>query len=241
MTVPFEPGARVAHEFGRAMQALHLRMGGDAAQATSVGHWAALAWGEADAGHVCVDVPGEAERAALGASPVVGPSGEPLPLVLDRGALYLHRLWRAETTLARAVRTLDTEVPFACDGGVARAVCGVFDRADPVDPQQRAVACGLERGLTVLSGGRAPARRRPSRACWSHSLAPPRRRASPMRRPPARPRRGSLNRWPLNCPASIRRASCVHGSPLRARPFTGCWAHGRAPTPPAVRRSTSTW
>lgn len=153
MTVPFEPGARVAHEFGRAMQALHLRMGGDAAQATSVGHWAALAWGEADAGHVCVDVPGEAERAALGASPVVGPSGEPLPLVLDRGALYLHRLWRAETTLARAVRTLDTEVPFACDGGVARAVCGVFDRADPVDPQQRAVACGLERGLTVLSGG----------------------------------------------------------------------------------------
>lgn len=153
MTQPFEPGARVAREFGRAMQALHLRMGGDAAQAASVGRWAALAWGQADAGHVCVDVPDESERAALGASPVVGPSGEPLPLVLDRGALYLQRLWRAETTLAHAVRTLDTEVPFACGGGVARAVGGVFDRADPDDPQQRAVACGLERGLTVLSGG----------------------------------------------------------------------------------------
>jgi len=153
MTQPFEPGARVAREFGRAMQALHLRMGGDAAQAASVGRWAALAWGQADAGHVCVDVPDESERAALGASPVVGPSGEPLPLVLERGALYLQRLWRAETTLAHAVRTLDTEVPFACGGGVARAVGGVFDRADPDDPQQRAVACGLERGLTVLSGG----------------------------------------------------------------------------------------
>src|SRR5690606_22389965 len=117
MTQPFEPGARAARAFGRAMQALHLRMGGDAAQAASVGRWAALAWGQADAGHVCVDVPDESERAALGASPVVGPSGEPLPLVLDRGALYLQRLWRAETTLAHAVRTLDTEVPFACGGG----------------------------------------------------------------------------------------------------------------------------
>ena len=153
MTQPFEPGARVAREFGRAMQALHLRMGGDAQQAASVGRWAALAWAEADAGHVCVDVPDESERAALAASPVVGPSGEPLPLVLDRGALYLQRLWRAETTLARAVRTLDAAAPPALDGGVARAVGGVFERADPADPQQRAVACALERGLTVLSGG----------------------------------------------------------------------------------------
>ncbi|MFO1300486.1 MAG: exodeoxyribonuclease V subunit alpha [Burkholderiaceae bacterium] len=153
MMRPFEPGARVAREFGRAMQALHLRMGGDAGQAASVGRLAALAWGEADAGHVCVDVPDESERAALGASPVVGPSGEPLPLVLDRGALYLQRLWRAETALARAVQTLDAGVPPVLDGGVARAVGGVFERADPADPQQRAVACALARGLTVLSGG----------------------------------------------------------------------------------------
>lgn len=153
MTRPFEPGARVAREFARAMQALHLRMGGDAGQAASVGRWAALAWGEADAGHVCVDVPDESERAALAASPVVGPSGEPLPLVLERGALYLQRLWRAETTLARAVQALDAAAPPALDGGVARAVGGVFERPDPADPQQRAVACGLARGLTVLSGG----------------------------------------------------------------------------------------
>lgn len=153
MMRPFEPGARVAREFGRAMQALHLRMGGDAGQAASVGRLAALAWGEADAGHVCVDVPDESERAALGASPVVGPSGEPLPLVLDRGALYLQRLWRAETALARAVQTLDAAAPPVLDGGVARAVGGVFERADPADPQQRAVACALARGLTVLSGG----------------------------------------------------------------------------------------
>lgn len=153
MTRAAEPGARLAREFGRAMQALHLRMEGGAGSAASVGRWAELAWREADAGHVCVDVPDEAGRAALVASPVVGTVGEPRPLALDRGALYLHRLWRAEATLAREVRALDASAPLPCDGGIAAAVGAVFDRADPADPQQRAVACALERRLTVLSGG----------------------------------------------------------------------------------------
>lgn len=148
-----EPGARVAREFGRAMQALHARTGGDAACAAIVGRFATLAWRAADAGHVCVDVADAAEREALARSPVVGPSGDPRPLVLDRGALYLHRLWRAETALAQSVRALDVAAPLpGCDDPV-RVVAEVFGRADADDPQQRAVACALRHRLTVLSGG----------------------------------------------------------------------------------------
>lgn len=148
-----EPGARVAREFGRAMQALHARTGGDAASAAAVGRFAALAWRAADAGHVCVDVDDAAEREMLALSPVVGPSGEPRPLVLERGALYLHRLWRAETALARAVRALDVAAPLPGCEDPARVVGEVFGRVDADDPQQRALACALLRRLTVLSGG----------------------------------------------------------------------------------------
>ena len=148
-----EPGARVAQEFGRAMQALHQRAGGDAALAATVGRCAVRAWRAADAGHVCIDVADAAEREALARSPVVGPSGDPRPLVLDRGALYLHRLWRAETTLARAVRALDVEAPLPGAGDPARVAGEVFGGVDAGDAQQRAVAGALRRRLTVLSGG----------------------------------------------------------------------------------------
>ncbi|MCZ7559074.1 MAG: exodeoxyribonuclease V subunit alpha [Burkholderiaceae bacterium] len=148
-----EPGARVAREFGRAMQALHARIGGDAARAAIVGRFATLAWRAADAGHVCVDVADACAREALARSPVVGPSDDPRPLVLDCGALYLHRLWRAETALARSVRALDVAAPLPGCDDPARVVAEVFGRADAVDPQQRAVACALRRRLTVLSGG----------------------------------------------------------------------------------------
>ncbi len=118
-----EPGARVAREFGRAMQALHARTGGDAASAAAVGRFAALAWRAADAGHVCVDVDDAAEREMLTLSPVVGPSGEPRPLVLERGALYLHRLWRAETALARARLLVEDRLETA--GGRVLGVTGL--------------------------------------------------------------------------------------------------------------------
>ncbi|ODS97812.1 MAG: exodeoxyribonuclease V subunit alpha [Lautropia sp. SCN 69-89] len=148
-----EPGARVALEFGRAMQALHARTGGDAACAAIVGRLATHAWRAADAGHVCVDVADAAEREALARSPLVGPSGDPRPLVLDCGALYLHRLWRAETALAQSVRALDVAAPLPGCDDPARVVAEVFGRSDAGDPQQRAVACALQRRLTVLSGG----------------------------------------------------------------------------------------
>ncbi len=156
MTRRTEPGARVAREFGRAMQALHLRMAGDPGAASTVGRWSELAWREAEAGHVCVDVPDGTERTALSASPVVDPAmpdATPRPLALDGDALYLHRLWRAETGLARAARALDAPAPVAGGEGIERAVAAVFGHADPADPQQRAVALALERRLVILSGG----------------------------------------------------------------------------------------
>src|SRR5690606_856812 len=165
MTRAVEPPTRVAREFGRAMQALHARLGGDAQAASVVGSWGTKAWHEADAGHVCVDVDAAAARDALAASPLVGPAAEPRPLVLERDALYLHRLWRAESALAAAVRALDVPAPLARDDAVARAIAAasgdpsaglsgdVSGGADPNDPQQRAVACALGRRLTVLSGG----------------------------------------------------------------------------------------
>jgi len=153
MTRAVEPPTRVAREFGRAMQALHARLGGDAQAASVVGSWGTKAWHEADAGHVCVDVDDAAARDVLAASPLVGPAAEPRPLVLERNALYLYRLWRAESALAAAVRALDVPAPLAPDDAVARAIASVSGDADPGDPQQRAVACALGRRLTVLSGG----------------------------------------------------------------------------------------
>ena len=168
-----EPPTRVAREFGRAIQGLHVRLGGDPEAAPVVGRWGTQAWREADAGHVCVDVDDAAARGALAASPLVGPAAVPRPLVLERGALYLHRLWHAESTLAAAVRALDVPAPLAPPDAVTRALrdvsagfpgdvsgavtgdvsAGVSAGADPADPQQRAVACALDRRLTVLSGG----------------------------------------------------------------------------------------
>ena len=128
----------------------------------------------------------------------------PLPLVLDRGALYLQRLWRAETTLAHVVRTLDTEVPFACGGGVTRGRRRVRPR-DPDDPQQRAVAAdssaahGNRAGHGQDDYARASAGRLRSRRPQAHRLCSAHRRS----------RRGSRSRWPRSCPASIPRASCA--------------------------------
>jgi len=149
----FEPGERIAGEFGRAMQALHRRLGGRADEAGLLGDWATQAWRAADAGHVCVDVPDPDVRAALAASPLVGPGERVRPLVLDHGALYLHRLWSAEVSLARNVRALDVRAPLADDAALAAAIARVFDSGDAADAQQRALACALGRRLTVLTGG----------------------------------------------------------------------------------------
>ncbi len=146
-----EPPTRAARAFGRTLRAMHQRLGGDPAAAGVVERWAARAWQEADAGHVCAQPDEPALLSQLAASPVVGPASGPLPLVLDGDALYLHRLWRAETQLAAAVSALDAPAPLAAPDALARAlddVCGGCD-----GQQRRALECALGRRLTVLSGG----------------------------------------------------------------------------------------
>ena len=125
------------------------------AAAPMVGRWARRAWREADAGHVCVDVLGDAGGLRSAASPVVGAGrASRAPLVLDAarctctGCGARRRRWRggcsrSTSGAARRRRRL----------AQAALAPRVPARADADDPQQRAVACALARRLTVLSGG----------------------------------------------------------------------------------------
>ena len=90
--------------------------------------------------------------AALEASPVVaknGGTGGTLPLVLDRGRLYLHRLFEAESGLAARLHALATDVtPHDLGDALAR----VFGAA--ADPATRAAAtAAVERRLCIVTGG----------------------------------------------------------------------------------------
>ena len=127
-------------------------------------------------GHVCLDLCAAAGRApfgdsvpglrapelrewreALGASGVVGASGESTPLVLDgRDRLYLARYWRFEHDLAAALR----ERASGWAAGVDRArLAADLRRLFParaegqVDGQAVAAALAVLRRLTVISGG----------------------------------------------------------------------------------------
>ncbi len=103
--------------------------------------------------------------AALAASPLVGSAGaseresadDPRPLVLDaQGRLYLRRLFRAEAALAEAVLLRvarpDLElVGFDAPAAIARVLA---DRRSPGDDAPaRALAVGLTRPLSILTGG----------------------------------------------------------------------------------------
>ena len=88
---------------------------------------------------------------ALEASPVVanGGTGGTLPLVLDRGRLYLHRLFEAESGLAARLHALATDVtPHDLGDALAR----VFGAT--VEPATRAAAtAAVERRLCIVTGG----------------------------------------------------------------------------------------
>ena len=88
---------------------------------------------------------------ALEASSVVanGGAGGTLPLVLDRGRLYLHRLFEAESGLAARLHALATGVtPHDLGDALAR----VFGAT--VEPVTRAAAtAAVERRLCIVTGG----------------------------------------------------------------------------------------
>lgn len=148
-------GDRLAREFGRTIARLHARLDGDPDDAATIEAWGQRAWSESDSGHVCVELPDARVRAALLASPVVGDAqdGQPRPLVVDLEALYLHRLWRAERTLAHGIVALDAPAALASDATIDAAIGDAFQRLDADDPQQRALRRAFGHRLTILSGG----------------------------------------------------------------------------------------
>lgn len=178
MPAQAEAGERVAQAFADTVGRLHLRLGGDAASIGLVERWARSAWVQADAGHVCIDVPDAAERARLSASPVVDTvEGADVamnadaamdvdrardagrvcvgraPLVLDSDALYLQRLWRAEARLAATVVGLDVPEPLADAAAVEGVVDSLFAPVEADDAQRHVLLHALGRRLTLLSGG----------------------------------------------------------------------------------------
>lgn len=69
------------------------------------------------------------------------------PLVLERGLLYLQRLWLAEQRVAQRILELDRRVP-------AGRSAGQPDAAEQMSAEQtRALEIGLSRSLLLLTGG----------------------------------------------------------------------------------------
>lgn len=93
---------------------------------------------------------------ALREAPVVGHPADFAPLILDaQGRLYLHRYWRYESNLARAIRDRAHELPVATksarlDHGLER----LFPSASNVDLGQRlAATTAVQRKFCIITGG----------------------------------------------------------------------------------------
>lgn len=119
--------------------------------------WARLAWLAAADGHAFVPVPDPRDRARLAGSPAVARAGDgevpAAPLVVDGDALYLQRLWRAESVLADRLVALDAPAPLADEARVAAMLDAVAPEGE-VDPLQReAVRTALSRRLAIVTGG----------------------------------------------------------------------------------------
>ena len=92
---------------------------------------------------------------ALRASSVVGAAGDFRPLILDGHRLYLHRYWRYEQELARALQRLGREA-VAVDGGRLRQLLAqLFPACEEkvLDCQRLAATVAAMRKLCIISGG----------------------------------------------------------------------------------------
>jgi exodeoxyribonuclease V alpha subunit len=165
------PGGLVVQAFANAVVRLHCAMRGPEgaraegrADESLLAHWARRAWLAAADGHAFVTVPDASERARLADSPAVaavGTGGEigaedaapAAPLVVDGDALYLQRLWRAESVLADRLAALDAPAPLADEARAEATLDAVAPQGD-VDPLQReAVRTALSRRLAIVTGG----------------------------------------------------------------------------------------
>jgi exodeoxyribonuclease V alpha subunit len=172
----------VAEAFAQAVVRLHRQLvqlrgdgggGGDGREAGDAGiaddspraaasdeqvlaHWAQRIWKASADGHACVAIDDSSQRERLAASPAVAggePAGEPAPLVLDGDALYLQRLWRAESVLAGLLVALDAPAPLADAAALAQALDEVAppERVDAL--QRAAIEAALSRRLAIVTGG----------------------------------------------------------------------------------------
>lgn len=76
--------------------------------------------------------------------------GPPRPLVLDRGALYGHRLHRAESGFAGRVLAR-AALPDGPDPEIPEAI--LREPRELTEEQRQAVRCGLRRKLSLITGG----------------------------------------------------------------------------------------
>jgi len=122
----------------------------------TLAQWAQRIWKASADGHACVAVDDPRQRERLAASPVVAggeAAGEAAPLVLDGDALYLQRLWRAESVLAGLLVALDAPAPLA-DAAAREQVLDEVAPVERVDALQRAaIAAALSRRLAIVTGG----------------------------------------------------------------------------------------
>jgi len=166
------PGGPLAQAFANAVMRLHRAAPGREAAFGGQGEdgfdggsedlallelWARRAWLASAEGHAFVPVPDAQERERLAGSPAVVRPGTPgapaAPLVIDGDALYLHRLWRAESVLADRLVALDAAAPLADERRVEAGLDAVAPEGR-VDPLQReAVRTALSRRLAIVTGG----------------------------------------------------------------------------------------
>ena len=149
----------VARRFALTVRRLHLTGGGDEGECAALMACAGRCWSSAqDNGDSCIAL--DADAAALvAASPAVavlaagGDLSRAAPLVLDRGHLFLERLWRAEWQLATHLLALAEPAPLADDDRLVAGLHAVLGEAEIDAAQQRAVMATLTRRLAVISGG----------------------------------------------------------------------------------------
>jgi exodeoxyribonuclease V alpha subunit len=110
-------------------------------------------------GHVCVDAHHDEQlRAALPLLQelrgVVGTPGEPAPLMLDEGRLYLGRYWQYEQTVASSLRRLAAPVVPMPDAGVLGTHLHTLFPDESLKSDHAFAALGAAvRNLAVISGG----------------------------------------------------------------------------------------
>ncbi|HOC54119.1 MAG TPA: exodeoxyribonuclease V subunit alpha [Verrucomicrobiota bacterium] len=93
----------------------------------------------------------------LGTSPVVGRPGDFKPLVLDgRGRLYLHRYWKYESELAKAIALLaGGNAPVVDRQALKTGLASLFPQQSGADIDWQLVAAfaAMRKRLCIISGG----------------------------------------------------------------------------------------